>query len=124
MSHHTPGPWRCLADNSLLDEPHFQVVGPAPGPALFDSINRSPVADEAAERYDMQLASAAPLMFAALLVAREFISIERNAFADCNALGNGTMLPEDQAELDDIDQLLMQIENAMAAASIPHEVTA
>lgn len=57
------------------------------------------------------------LMLAALIVAREFVSTERNAFADTNVLPDGTFEPEDADELEDIDAALLQIHAAVQAAT-------
>ena len=57
-------------------------------------------------------------LVAALVVAREFISTDRNSFADCNIGHDGSYDPDTQAELDDYDQALLQIDAAIAAGSL------
>lgn len=54
----------------------------------------------------------------ALVVAREFISIDRNTFAECNIGHDGSYDPDAQAELADYDQALLQIDAAIAAGRL------
>lgn len=61
---HTPGPWRILPDN-YSGETHWMVVD-SNGAPLFDSVNRSPAADDATEQSDLILAAAAPDLLAEL----------------------------------------------------------
>ena len=56
-------------------------------------------------------------MIAALIVAREFISTERNAFADAAMTPDGRPMEEaDAAELADYDAALLQINAAIVKA--------
>lgn len=64
MPKHTPGPWKVRPDN-YGGELHYMVVGQDNAP-LFDSVNRSPGASEAAESSDLQLAAAAPELLESL----------------------------------------------------------
>jgi hypothetical protein len=66
---------------------------------------------------EQTLRDAAFDMLQALIVAREFLSCERNAFADANVMPSGRFFPSDQAELDDYDQALRQIDAAIAKAT-------
>ena len=116
MSAHTPGPWACLDDKSMGNEHHYQVVN-SDGAPLFDSINRSPAADDATERADMVMAAAATEMFAALIIAREFISTDRNVLAECCTDSDGVMDDIDAAAVADYDAALLQIEAAIAKAT-------
>ena len=52
----------------------------------------------------------------ALLMAREFISFGRNAFADCNGLPDGTFSDDAAAELAEYDAALLEINAAIAKA--------
>ena len=61
---HTPGPWELLDDN-YSGEHHFMVVD-RDRASIFDSVNRSPAATERAEKFDMQLAAAAPELLESL----------------------------------------------------------
>lgn len=61
---HTPGPWRSLSDN-YSGESHRMVVD-SNGASLFDSVNRSPAADDSTEHADLVLAAAAPELLEAL----------------------------------------------------------
>ena len=60
--------------------------------------------------------AAAVEMYAALITAREFLSSESNAFADCNMLADGGFLPDDAEILADYDRALLQIDAALAKA--------
>ena len=64
MSKHTPGPWKSMPDN-YSGEMHRMVVN-SQGVPLFDSVNRSPAADDSKEHADLVLAAAAPELLEAL----------------------------------------------------------
>ncbi len=66
---------------------------------------------------EQTLCDAAFDMLQALIVAREFVSCERNAFADANVTPAGNFFPSEQAELDDYDQALRQIDAAIGKAT-------
>ena len=57
-------------------------------------------------------------MLAALIVAREFVSNDRNAFAEANTPPNGGRIdPYDRSVLADYDAALLQIDAAIAKAT-------
>jgi glutathione S-transferase len=56
-------------------------------------------------------------MLAALVVAREFISTDRNSLADCCVDPEGGMSPDDAAAVADYDAALLQIDAAIAKAT-------
>lgn len=56
-------------------------------------------------------------MLAALVVAREFVSTDRNSLADASIGTDGSRDTDDQAALDDYDQALVQIDAAIARAT-------
>lgn len=62
-------------------------------------------------------AKAAPDMLAALIVAREFISTDRNSFADCAMPPHGPMDPDDAECLAEYDAALLQIDAAIQKAT-------
>ena len=64
-----------------------------------------------------RLIAAAPAMLQALIVAREFISHDRNAFADTCTGPDGELDPEDADELDARDRALLQIHAAIQTAT-------
>lgn len=61
---YTTGPWKSFPDNYSGEE-HRMVVD-SRGVPLFDSINRSPAADDSTEHGDLMLAAAAPELLEAL----------------------------------------------------------
>jgi hypothetical protein len=65
MIKRTPGPWKSMPDN-YSGEMHRMVVN-LQGAPLFDSVNRSPAADDSTEHGDLMLAAAAPELLEALL---------------------------------------------------------
>ena len=56
-------------------------------------------------------------MLAALIVAREFISTDRNALADCSIDPEGRMSDDDAAAVADYDKALLQIDAAIQKAT-------
>jgi len=56
-------------------------------------------------------------LLAALVVAREFISTDRNALADTSMSPDGDMDPDDAAAVADYDAALLQIDAAIAKAT-------
>lgn len=105
---HTPGPWffndaevrKSLADGSY--------------PIALIRNNCHPAAESAANG---RLMAAAPDMLAALIVAREFISNDRNELADAYVRGDGSMDADEAAEVGDYDAALLQINAAILGAT-------
>jgi hypothetical protein len=64
-----------------------------------------------------RLIAASPVMLAALIVAREFISNDRNAFADTCTGADGEVEPQDAAVLGDYDKALLQLDAAIRSAT-------
>lgn len=56
-------------------------------------------------------------MLDALVVAREFISTDRNSLADCSRNSDGSMHADDAACVADYDAALLQIDAAIATAT-------
>jgi hypothetical protein len=105
---HTPGPWRAefhgtdasieiWAGTTLIADVHSHVVG---------NCGQS----------DALLIGASPDMLAALIVARDFISTDRNSLADCCVDLEGGMSPDDAAAVADYDAALLQIDAAIKKA--------
>jgi hypothetical protein len=63
--------------------------------------------------------AAAPDMLQALIVAREFISCDRNSLADCVTDLDGNMSDDDAAAVADYDAALWQIDAAIQKATRP-----
>jgi hypothetical protein len=113
----TPGPWFIVPDRNFPGEENFAVLSPDRAP-LFDSINRSPAADDDALEGDMRLAAAAPEMLVALVAARESISADRNTLYECCVHGDGHLDPEDELAVKDYDAILIQIDTAIQKATV------
>lgn len=56
-------------------------------------------------------------MLDALVIAREFISFDRNALADTVTYGDGHIDPDDADELADYDDALVKIDAAIQQAT-------
>jgi hypothetical protein len=121
---HTPGPWAWSEDGYDLrptDESKGAVVVIATTDGmLVRSYNRNGIEASLAEvDANKQLIGASPDMLAALIVAREFISTDRNAFAEANT-PPGRDKPIDRYDRDvltDYDAALLQIDAAIAKAT-------
>ena len=116
---HTPGPW---FTSTATGDTHLYVGGMVVTSPRYAFPNAStPSAlqkvDGPTLRANAQLMAAAPDMLAALVVAREFISFERNAFADSNGQPDGTFDADEAAELADYDTALLQINAAILKAT-------
>lgn len=119
---HTPGPWeaRPAADGSgdigivalSTLRPEGYVVIAEVFAARLTEIERSAHAE-----HDARLFLAAPDLLAALVVAREFISTDRNALADASTNHDGTMEPDDEEAVADYDAALLQVDAAIAKAT-------
>ena len=97
---HTPGPWglRCAFSGSVGTKDQLTAMAYPSG------------ADQSAEMWaNARLIAAAPEMLAALIVAREFISTDRNSLADTCMHPDGHMDRDDSAAVADYDQELLQI---------------
>lgn len=106
---HTPGPWEIDVRNGItarINGGNRLVANVIPSPALYQLAH-----------FDRLLIAAAPEMLAALVVAREFISTDRNCLADASLAPVGSMHPDDAAALGDYDQALLQIDAAIAKAT-------
>lgn len=120
---HTPGPWSWSEDGYDL-RPAAGYVGASLVIAttegmLVQSFNPKGFEDSMAEvNANKALMAAAPDMLAALIVAREFISTDRNAFAEANTPPNGKRMDAyDRDVLADYDKALLQIDQAIKAAT-------
>lgn len=103
---HTPGPWKTVSVYA-----DFEVR--TAEDALVAVV--TPVRCESTE--NARLIAAAPEMLAALIVAREFISTDRNALADCSIDHEGRMSEDDAAAVADYDKALLQIDAAIQKAT-------
>lgn len=116
---HAPGPWTVQAlehsfrvvDSRALKFNNSRLCDVQ----YWSGATRGP--DRAEAHANANLMAAAPDMLAALLIAREFISFERNAFADSNGLPDGTFDADEAAELADYDTALLQINAAILKAT-------
>lgn len=102
---HTSGPWSAQRDPGAIMADDWCI-------GAQGQIDLVAVCSER----DAQLIAAAPDMLTALIVAREFISFERNAFADTCTGPSGDIEPDDAAELGDFDAALLQINAAIQKA--------
>lgn len=94
----TPGPWLAPCSYGVS---RFEVQGDGHRVAVVDRVE------------DARAISAVPDMLAALIVAREFMSIDRNALADCAIDFDGRMSDDDAAAVADYDKALLQIDAAI-----------
>lgn len=110
MSAHTKGPWVISGGGSL----HLSVLSQDDEQTIADVwfIRRDPEEGNANAR----LIAAAPELLEALRVAREVITQDRTAFADCSTGPDNTMEPDDLAALVEYDEALWQIDAAIAKA--------
>lgn len=115
---HTPGPWKkrkgfqdgtveIFKPNKALKKPFY--------PTEIAVVE----ADSREGKANARLMAAAPTMLAALIVAREFISTDRNSLADCSTPPHGEMDPDDAAAIADYDAALRQIDAAIQQATGP-----
>ncbi len=118
---HTPGPWigagpsfgdplpRYINEIVTVEEDEHGGV---------ETICRLPFNHlDAENEANARLIAAAPDMLDALIVAREFISTDRNALADCAIDFDGRMSDDDAAAVADYDKALLQIDAAIAKAT-------
>jgi hypothetical protein len=143
---HTPGPWFIWKERAMQDEgmepdeinaellecSYFEVMAGKP----IGGVSRGMIKgcnevveldsedfgdDEEVGRQtalaNARLIAAAPCMLAALIVAREFISTDRNSLADCCVDPEGGMSPDDAAAVADYDAALLQIDAAIKKAT-------
>ena len=107
-SKHTPGPWK--NGRTMDGEPVWFESSQPPSDWYVQPVN-------AEHRANMQLVDAAPDMLAALIVAREFISNDRNAYAEANTPPMGkNMARYDVDVLAEYDAALLQVDAAIAKA--------
>lgn len=115
---HTPGPWSWSEDGYDL-RPAAGYMGASLVIAttegmLVQSFNPNGFEDSMAEvKANKALMAAAPDMLAALIVAREFISADRNCLADCAIDFDGCMSDDDAEVVADYDRALLQIDAAI-----------
>lgn len=121
MAAHTPGPWLNHGQyNALRDEIGAEgraictVWTRKPGDGLIDRQEPQPWPEGEA---NARLIAAAPDMLAALVIAREFISVDRNSLHDTSVRPDGTLDEDDAAALGDYDAALRTIDAALAKAS-------
>lgn len=143
---HTPGPWfiwkeRAMQEegldaeeitSDLLEFDYFEVMAGNPvgsvtrgrvkGCSMVVELDAENFGDSEEEGRPIALANArliaaAPDMLAALIVAREFISTDRTALADCAMDPEGRMSEDDAAAVADYDKDLLQINAAIQKAT-------
>ncbi len=120
MSAHTPGPWYVGTQYSYQGRHIYaeKMVSTQGGETWHPLIA---TADDDEHLGDWQanarLIAASPVMLAALITAREFISHDRNAFAGTCTGAYGEMEPQDAAVLGDYDKALLQIDAAIRSAT-------
>lgn len=103
---HTPGPWTHRNGRIFqTDRPELTIANVA---RAFDG-DYSPA--------NGGVLAAAADMLAALIVAREFISADRNTLADCAIDFDGRMSDDDAAAVADYDKALLQIDAAIQKAT-------
>ena len=118
----TPGEWT-VGSSADFPLPAVDCVKPDGQPVEIctcwntSPTERSDVRNEENEA-NAKAISAVPQMIMALITAREFISAERNSFADCNINHDGTFEQCDQEILRDYDQALLQINGALQKAGV------
>lgn len=110
---HTPGPWTNHGRQpNVPGLPHAAVAAKT----LIARVYSEAYGDEEQEKANADLIAASPDMLAALRVAREVITQDRTAFADCSTGPDNTMEPDDLAALVEYDEALWQIDAAIAKA--------
>lgn len=118
---HTPGPWICAGPSFGDPLPRYIneiVTVEEDEHGGVETICRLPVNYRDPENEaNARLIAAAPDMLAALIVAREFISTDRNSLADCAIDFDGRMSDDDAAAVADYDKALLQIDQAIKAAT-------
>lgn len=115
MPAHTPGPWRVVTRNAHREFWSASIRGKQDGRQVV--VASAPFHYHGFGAANAALIAAAPDMLAALVLAREFISTDRNSLADCSIEPDGSMEPDDQAALDDYDAALLQIDAAIHKAT-------
>ena len=125
---HTPGPWSAyVLDKRLGDIPAYveKCIAASQGTDFFfvsaempdGAVDVCHVGNGPRGLTNARLIAAAPDMLAALIVAREFISTDRTALADCAMDHEGRMSEDDAAAVADYDKALLQIDAAIQKAT-------
>lgn len=119
---HTPGPWIGAGPSFGDPLPRYTdeiVTVEEDEHGGVETICRLPVNYRDPENEaNARLIAAAPDMLDALIVAREFISADRNAFAEAKTPPNGKRMDAyDRNVLADYDKALLQIDQAIKAAT-------
>lgn len=128
MSKHTPGPWEpCILDGPMNEIPSYieTCIAASGGKDFFfvssqredGAVYVCHVGNAPCSLANARLISAAPEMLAALIVAREIISADRTALADCSIDHEGRMSEDDAAAVADYDKALLQIDAAIQKAT-------
>lgn len=120
MHKSTPGPWTMETVRTSVGV-CFKV---GPFPWKDGKLNHACIyadypsnKDHAECEANAVLIAAAPDMLAALIVAREFISTDRNSLADASVFPDGSMEKDDADAVADYDRALVQIDAAIAKAT-------
>lgn len=108
QSTHTAGPWIHIGDGRVVLKSSL---------ADYRLVDICDVTACDKRKANAELIAAAPDMLAALVVAREFISTDRNALADCSIGTDGTMEQEDAEAVASYDGALLLIDAALKKAS-------
>lgn len=108
QSTHTSGPWMHIGDGRVV------LKSSLADDRLVDICDVT-----ACDKWkaNAELIAAAPDMLAALVVAREFISADRNALAEAVIFPDGHMEQDDADAVADYDKALLQINAAIQRAT-------